>query len=749
MSKAADQPWGRGIARRTLLATAVVLAFLGLALLLWKVREVLLITFAGVLIAVLLRAMATALSRYTRIGVTTSLTVVLILLLAMFTALVWSGGPGMVRETQALAAGLSESVADIEAVARRHPVGAWIVESLEDYDLPEAAELWERIGGIGATVFGAMGVALIAVFMGIFFAYKPALYVGGLLRLVPLDRRARAAEVLDRIGSTLRWWLVGQLISMLLLWLSTWLALSLLGVPMAFALGLLTGLLTFIPYLGPLIALIPIALVSFLVSPMLGLVTVLVYFIIQNIEANIIMPLVFEKTVSLPPALTVGSQAADGCADGAARGLAGHALAGGGAGAGADAVRGGRAARRPGRAGIADAAHGVLTPRCAAAGRLVPRGDRQLAAWLIQKRYCADTPSRLALPSNGPATRLPPLAMSTRGSSGSIRVYAKSTSRFRRTRQVAPTEYQMRSSSGRRGRAVLDAGRGLVAGDAAAQGPGVAQDVFGAKRIEHRVLPLERLDRVGVRVVELDPDLLQRGPAGVRGGAEQRQPVAGLPGGGQRGDRGGGQLGAGAAVLEQHAAARVRGENRGDVAGHGPVDRAVQFVVDPGTVGQAEREPVARAQVGADQPADAAVLAGDLDEAVARLRLRERQRPGRRIGIQQGAEVDLLRERHFGHGMDRADPQREAVGEVERRREREVDDPHVRGPGEITAHPARFVLGLQAERRAHHRAERDAVVQPVHDRQVPAPGSGRRRCRRCRPTAGGRRHRCRCPGTRS
>lgn len=308
MTNAADQPQGRGIARRTLLATAVVLAVLGLALLLWKVREVLLITFAGVLIAVLLRAMAAALSRYTRIGITTSLTVVLILLLAAFTALVWIGGPSMVRESQTLAAGLSESLADLEAIARSHPVGVWMAESLEDYDLPEAGELWARIGGIGATVFGAMGVALIAVFMGIFFAYKPALYVGGLLRLVPLDRRARAAEVLDRLGSTLRWWLVGQLISMVLLWLSTWLALYLLGVPMAFALGLLTGLLTFIPYLGPLLALIPIALVSFLVSPMLGLVTVLVYFIIQNIEANIIMPLVFEKTVSLPPALTVGAQ---------------------------------------------------------------------------------------------------------------------------------------------------------------------------------------------------------------------------------------------------------------------------------------------------------------------------------------------------------------------------------------------------------------------------------------------------------
>lgn len=308
MTPPADKPQIGGIARRALVASAVGLGCIVLALLLWRVRDVLLITFAGVLLAVLLRAMATTLARYTRMGTTTSLTVVMIVLLAAFAALVWGGGPGMVREIQALADGLSDSLESLEDMARSHPAGVWVVESLGDVDLPEPGELLARIGGIGATVFGALGASFIALFMGVFFAYKPELYIGGLLRLVPLHRRARAAEVMDRLGSTLRWWLVGQLISMVVLWLSTWLALALLGVPMAFALGMLTGLLTFIPYLGPLIALIPIALVSFLVSPMLCLATVLVYLVIQNIEGNIIMPLVFEKTVSLPPALTVAAQ---------------------------------------------------------------------------------------------------------------------------------------------------------------------------------------------------------------------------------------------------------------------------------------------------------------------------------------------------------------------------------------------------------------------------------------------------------
>src|SRR5690554_5431835 len=82
----------------------------------------------------------------------------------------------------------------------------------------------------------------------------------------------------------------------------------------------------------------------------------------------------------------------------------------------------------------------------AAAGPVSRRGDGA-----GQKRYWADTPYRLALPSNGPTMRLPLEVMSTRGSSGFRWLKAKLTSSWSLTAQVAPIEYQRRSSSGRRG----------------------------------------------------------------------------------------------------------------------------------------------------------------------------------------------------------------------------------------------------------------------------------------------------------
>jgi len=296
------------LTRRAFAVTGVVITSVLLVLVLWRAMEVLLLMFAAVLLAVLLRFMSGTISRRTGLGATWSLSLVLLLLLSGLIAGVWAMGPAVVVQVRELSAGMSESIEEMEALLRRNELGSWLLDNVPEISPASAQQLWSRIGGIGATVVGAVGAFFVTLFVGIFFAYNPRLYVDGLLRLVPLERRARAAEVLEKLGSTLRWWLVGQLISMAFLWLSTWLVLHLLGVPLAFTLGLLTGFLTFIPYLGPLIALLPIAMVAFLHSPTLGLMAVAAYLVIQNIEGNVMMPIVFEKTVSLPPALTVVSQ---------------------------------------------------------------------------------------------------------------------------------------------------------------------------------------------------------------------------------------------------------------------------------------------------------------------------------------------------------------------------------------------------------------------------------------------------------
>lgn len=293
---------------RTLAGTGIVLGVLVLLLGLWFGRDVVLLLFAGLLFAVLLRTFALALHRHSPLGERWSLAVVVFLLLAALVGIGALVGPMLGEELRALRSGLGGSIRALREAVEATTLGGFLLEQMPAFTEEQSRALWTRLGGMSATALGAVGTTLIVLLLGVFFAADPRLYTAGLLRLLPRNRRPRAAEVIDRVGHTLRWWLVGQLISMVFLWLSTWLMLHLLGVPLAFILGLLTGLFTFVPYLGPLIALLPIGLLAFSEGPTIALSAIGLYFVIQTIEGDVLMPLVFQRLVHVPPALSIGAQ---------------------------------------------------------------------------------------------------------------------------------------------------------------------------------------------------------------------------------------------------------------------------------------------------------------------------------------------------------------------------------------------------------------------------------------------------------
>jgi len=303
-------PAPRGFVARVGVTVLVVGLFVVLFLALWQSAQVLLLAFAGVLLAVVLCTAANAVTRWTRLRPRWALTLVLVLTSSAFGATVWLAAPRVTKQVQALSENINESIDTLWHQLTRLPGGEEVAEKASEMqaNLVNGAEVWQRVGGIFTTTFGAVAGVLVFLTIGIFLAYDPRLYLSGFLRLVPVKKRPRTCEVFEALGQTLQGWLIGQLISMAFLFATTWIMLSLLGVPLAFILALLTGLLTFVPYIGPIIAAIPILLIAFVESPQLALYTGLLYLGIQNVEANVIMPLIFQKTVHLPPALSIAGQ---------------------------------------------------------------------------------------------------------------------------------------------------------------------------------------------------------------------------------------------------------------------------------------------------------------------------------------------------------------------------------------------------------------------------------------------------------
>jgi predicted PurR-regulated permease PerM len=303
----ADQSKDTG--RRSILATGLALLATCVALfLVWQTVSSLLIVFAGVLFAAFLDASARALAPVLPLNRAWRLTLVLLLLSALSGfGLAWGAGK-LPEQTRLLLKVMDTQIDILQAHLLSYGVdmlgpewgrdfAQWLFSDQGRF-LSHAQFL---LGGASTLLTGA----LVIVFLGILFAFDPTSYRESLVLLVKQSYRVRTRAVMDEMGNVMRLWLVGQLIRIILMTLCVWIALYLIGLPGPFVLGLQAGLSNFIPYLGPIVAAIPIALVAMPLGGSLLIWAVVVYTIIQSIEGYVIGPLIQRQAVEIPPAWTL------------------------------------------------------------------------------------------------------------------------------------------------------------------------------------------------------------------------------------------------------------------------------------------------------------------------------------------------------------------------------------------------------------------------------------------------------------
>jgi len=100
-------------------------------------------------------------------------------------------------------------------------------------------------------------------------------------------------------------WFWGEIVLMFVVGSLNYIGLTLIGIKYALPLAVLAGLLEVIPNLGPTIAAIPAILVGFSQSPFLGVSALAVATLVQQLENNLIVPLVMKKAVGLNPIITL------------------------------------------------------------------------------------------------------------------------------------------------------------------------------------------------------------------------------------------------------------------------------------------------------------------------------------------------------------------------------------------------------------------------------------------------------------
>ncbi len=121
------------------------------------------------------------------------------------------------------------------------------------------------------------------------------------------DVKAKKAErFVTEVETQIGGWVRAEFTLMLIVGLLTFIGLSLLRINFALALAVLAGLLEILPNIGPTISAIPaIAVAYFMVSPPLAIAVAVLYVVVQQVENNLIVPMVMRHSVGLSPVITI------------------------------------------------------------------------------------------------------------------------------------------------------------------------------------------------------------------------------------------------------------------------------------------------------------------------------------------------------------------------------------------------------------------------------------------------------------
>ena len=295
----AEQSGEANFVRRVLIIVAISAG----VLLLWEVRDVIVLLFGAVMIATIFRAIADLLEKHLRLPERVAVLVSVLLIVGIIVGVAWSIGSQVGTQSQDLANTLPRAAAIIDdrlaAMGLGHPVAMWM-RNLHSGGLI-GADLKDFVSSV------TIGVAsfLIMFFGGIFLAAQPRLYGIGLIKLIPPARRRLVAEAMEESDHALRLWLKGQLWAMLLIFLMTWIGLWLLGVPSSLVLALISGVLEFIPYAGAITSAVPAIMVALVQSPELAMWVVGLYVLVHHVEAYLIQPVIQQFAVEIPAVITL------------------------------------------------------------------------------------------------------------------------------------------------------------------------------------------------------------------------------------------------------------------------------------------------------------------------------------------------------------------------------------------------------------------------------------------------------------
>ncbi len=313
-ARAERREFDRRVVRAAVIVNLVVLVTLVAALLLWRLRALLLVVVVALFVAAVLHPIVKivqrlGLHRRPPRPLSRQLATAVVFVLAVAFAL----GVGaalthpVISEATHFADGLPKLVR--QAQQGKGQVGR-LVERLHllSFVKSRQANLQNIISklsrpalAIGKTVFSGFVSLLTILFLTLFLLLEAPRLVRAVLDWMQPERASRVQGVLDDIGRAIVGYMLGNLLTSLIAGVVVGVALYAMGVPYVEVLALWVALVDFLPLIGGLLAGVPTVVVASLHSLTAGVVILIVFVVYQEVENHFLNPLVMSRTVRLNP----------------------------------------------------------------------------------------------------------------------------------------------------------------------------------------------------------------------------------------------------------------------------------------------------------------------------------------------------------------------------------------------------------------------------------------------------------------
>lgn len=281
------------ISHRTIIFTLILLAAVWVV---FQIRDVLYLLFISFILMSALRPIVDGMERI-RVPRVVS---ILILYGLVFGGL-GAGIASMIPTLSTQSAKLFNQLPDV--LSRVFPYISSDIQAL----LQQVAPVGENLVRVTLGVFSNMLAVVTVMTFTFYFLLERRHLQDFLVALLGNFTGERAFDVLLRIEKRLGSWVLGQLCLMLFVGLLVYGGLFFLRVEYALPLAILAGLLEIVPTIGPTVSAVPSVLVAFSnsPSPWLAVSVIALYIIVQQVENNILVPLIMKRSVGLPPILTI------------------------------------------------------------------------------------------------------------------------------------------------------------------------------------------------------------------------------------------------------------------------------------------------------------------------------------------------------------------------------------------------------------------------------------------------------------